>query len=488
MRIESGSGNDEVRNSEVSQSNNENIEQRQAEHQRNGEELEGNSTIDHEGERRQLDGKEVDKGEDLELNVSDPLDLDDTIEDDKAYESENPEMASKVKEITKPYYTQAGELARSNDGGRTFTDHKEEHVEMVADKSLEAADAIKKATEKGGLKSDAKEGKVGFSSDIDKKTLEGAALSHDTGMKGDGYALVPIMGENGQQKKDSNGKKIYEKDSDGKYVVRHENNSDFNEVRNNHSLNSAINLLENREKYKEAGYDDEQIDKIAVECMAHSKSSSGVSDLNNKADWSDCFDRIDATVDMYNKEHPDKTISFDRTRFERNDDKLSSLATETLALRIGDVSRDSGPYAEAQSGEVVYVDRSTIDNGAGSEKGEVKNANITIGDKGEQIENDYSKQVHAGEQNIVENHTYVGDDGKVVHEITVSDGSSAPRCTQKAIEDHIGELRSASEGKFVVVVKFDKPCDTTSAEYYEKFRDNMANISNIDIEYKNMEE
>ncbi len=57
MGIEGGS-NSEVQNQEINQANNEQNEINQAEHQRSGEELEGNSTIDNEGERKQIEGKQ----------------------------------------------------------------------------------------------------------------------------------------------------------------------------------------------------------------------------------------------------------------------------------------------------------------------------------------------------------------------------------------------------------------------------------------------
>ena len=57
MGIEGGS-NSEVQNQEINQANNEQNEINQAEHQRSGEELEGNSTIDNEGERKQIEGKD----------------------------------------------------------------------------------------------------------------------------------------------------------------------------------------------------------------------------------------------------------------------------------------------------------------------------------------------------------------------------------------------------------------------------------------------
>lgn len=400
-------------------------------------------------------------------------------------QSENPEMVNKVRDITQSYYEQAGELAQSNEIARVYTDHKESHVEMATEKSLEAGDAIKEAVHKGylGTNSDA-ENHVIFSGDIDRNTLEGAALSHDTGMAGNGYALTPVLSEDGKQLKDENGNIVYEKDSDGNYVIHPEDNSNFNEVRENHSLNSAINVLQNRDQYKEAGYSDEQVDKMAAECMAHSKSSSGVSDLNDKSDWSDCFDRIDATVDAYNKDHTDSQISFERATFERNGSKMGSLASETFALRVGDVSRDSFAGAEAQSGEKVNVDRDTLNNRAGTVEGELEGANIRIGEKGDIIDNLKSRQVHAGEQNISGNHTYLGVDGKLTHEITIADGISVPKCTQEAINDHLGELASARDEQFDVNVRFDNPCDAYSEESYEQFRAEAKDAyPNVTINY-----
>ena len=124
-------------------------------------------------------------------------------------------------------------------------------------------------------------------------------------------------------------------------------------------------------------------------------------------------------------------------------------------MRVGDVSRDSFAGAEAQSGESVHVDRSTIDNHAGSVEGELKNADITIGENREPIDNMKSRQVHAGEQNISDNHTFVGDNGNLTHEITIAEGSSAPKCTQEALRDHLGELASARDGEFDVNIEFN---------------------------------
>ena len=388
-----------------------------------------------------------------------------------------------VKDITQHYYDDARTLAQGSEIGQNFTDHTEAHVEQVAEKSLEAADALESAIDKETFKIENDDpDHIELVGNIDKTVLEGAALSHDTGMSGNGYALEYYKGEDG--------KKHCRRDEEGNIVVRKENNANFDEVRENHSLNSAINVLADREKYKQLGYSDSQVDMMAAECMAHSKSSSGVADLNSRNDWGECFDRINAAIEQYNKDHPDEPdLKLDRKQFESNDEKMGQLATSTLALRVGDVSRDSGPEAISQSGEKVYVDRDTINDAGGTKDKEVENAEITRGENREEITNEISRPIHVGEQNVAENHTICNEDGSVVHEIKVNDAESAPKCTQKAISDHIGEFASASGGKFVMDIDFNTPTsdkhkDDPVRKSYDAFRDDMqAQYKNIEITY-----
>lgn len=400
------------------------------------------------------------------------------------YISAYPRMAKKVRNATDVYYDNAGTLALNNADGRAFTDHKQAHAEMVAKKTSEVADAVVAAIKRGGLSNSIGDEKIAFGSNINRKLLEAAALSHDTGMSGSGYALSPLMGDNGKQLKDEFKRKMYEKGEDGKYIVHPEDNVNFSEVRENHSLNSAINVLKARSEYIKAGFTDNDVDRIAAECMAHSKSGSGVSDLNRRYDWSDSFDRIDAIVDAYNADHPEATITFNRSVIEEDDDVFSSVVSETLALRIGDVSRDSWPDAEALSGEIVHVDRATLNNSAGSVEGELENALITIGDKGDTVDSLKSRQVHAGEQNIIDNRTYANSAGRLTHKITVNDGSSAPKCTQDSISDHLEEFLCIGDEKFDVEIVFKSGCDDFAKESYEEFRDIAAGeFENITIHY-----
>lgn len=402
--------------------------------------------------------------------------------------AEGADPMAAVRALAWPYYEAAVKVAQdSPELGRGFTDHKTCHAEMVAVKALEAGRAIVQAVERGALGGEAAQDRVAFNGQIDLMALEGAALFHDTGMCGGGYAMVDDLDKDGNPERDASGRTVYLRDTSGLYEMVNEDNTDFSQVRVYHSLNSGIYVLANREGLRDAGFTDLQVDRMAAACMAHSKSNSGVRDLNSRADWADCFDRLDAGTAAWNLDHPDAPISFDRTPFEADEALLGALASETLALRVGDVSRDSGPDAEVQTGERVRVDRNTLNSYGGSIAAELEGAVITIGAENDAVLNEKTRQVHAGEQNIVENHTCVDGDGVLTHEITVADGCSAPRCTQQAVDDHLGEFYSAKDGRFAVRVlfrSFEDDADGFFRDSWEDFRVQAANdYSNIEIRY-----
>ncbi len=375
-------------------------------------------------------------------------------------------MTDMVLDIVTPYYLAGGEVAQASpDIGRDYTDHKLEHALMVRDKTLETGRAIWSAIQRDNLGEEAGEGEISLRDQIDWTALEAAALFHDTGMAGGGYAISEAVDENGETVKDDNGKAVLAKEDNGHYVMHAEDNQNFNEIRTFHSMNSALYTLVNRDRLKEAGYTDGQVDRIAALCFSHSKSNSGINDLCSIADWKDCFDRIDSLVTAWNNDHPDQPVSFDRTVFENDAVLMGSVASEALALRVGDVSRDSEPEAEAQSGEKVYVDRDTIDDKGGSISEEVEDADITIGENNDEVESEKSRQVHVGEQNIKNNRTFVNEEGGVTHEITVADGCSGPRCTQEAVNDHLGEFASAMNEEFDVSIVFEK-FEADDTEYF----------------------
>lgn len=350
----------------------------------------------------------------------------------------------------------------SDDMGKNFTSHNEDHLKQVRQKTSEALAAMVNTLNFGSIEREGATGDVHFSADVDFRVAQAAAEAHDTGMSNHGYVF------------DCDEKKIPKRDKDGNIIVLKQNSLDFNSVRNNHSANSALNVLRARESYKAIGFTDAQIDEIAVLVYAHSKSNSGVTDLNNSKSWSDCFDRIEALKNKFNADHPSNKVSFTRSRFE-NARKLGSLATEALSLRVGDVSRNSGPDALAQSGEIIHVEKSSVNSSGNSVKEEISGAIIMRGNV--PITHEKSRTIHVGEQNIVDNHTEFKN-GILTHTITVNDGSYAPHCTTAAIVDHIGELASAKNGNFVIEISFNSPCDKIAQ--YEEFRSGIKNAIDDD--------
>lgn len=132
MGIEGGSSNNEVQNQEINQSTNEQIEQNQAEHQRSGEELEGNSTIDNEGERKQIEGK--DDATESSEDESSQLDSDDSIENDNSQEqpAENEAVSPEQQQL---------DNQDTIEGDASSADGMSENDQEITD-SLDAEDPI----------------------------------------------------------------------------------------------------------------------------------------------------------------------------------------------------------------------------------------------------------------------------------------------------------------------------------------------------------
>lgn len=374
----------------------------------------------------------------------------------------------KIQEIFQDYYNRSKEIALYNEEGRVFTDHNDEHVKMVLIKTKSVLNSIKEymLLKKENNFTD-KSDHVPFSCNINPDIIAAIALAHDSGMCGLGYTFC----------KDADG--VYVKQKDGYYKMKIIDCSNYSQIRVNHGLNSALIVLQNRERLKKIGYSDINVDEIATICMSHFISTSGVIDLNSKHDWLECFLRLNSAVHAFNNDNKASSISFNSKPLE-TEKYMSILATETLAIRFGDVSRDSGPDAESQSGEIVFVDRNSFNNKGGSVESELKDAQITIGNTKTAITFLKSRQVHAGEQNIIYNDTHVEMNNSLVHSITVKDGNSVPKCTQIAIQDHARVLACTPKENFYMEIKFIEDCDSFSKQSYENFRNECF------LEYKNV--
>ena len=335
-----------------------------------------------------------------------------------------------------------------------FTNHTEEHVLMVTDKTLEIMDSFGKAINKGTFqkantfsKNNQDPNRLNFRiGKINGETLVIASVYHDAGMKSGGYII------------DKEGKVVLDDYGKPKKAI------DGNDIRKNHALNSAIVLLVDRDFWKNTDVD---VDFACLLCFAHSKSTSGVRDLNSKSDWINGFNKLDRAIKAYNSEH-EKKIYFNRERFEKDDNLLSVLMTSALAIRLGDVSRDSGKHAKAQNGGEIVVYKSTVNSLANDAPGEAQNARVYNYRTGF-VKGLFSRQVHVGEQNNVLNHTLLDENGKVYHEMTIEDGNYAPYCTFQNVIEHCGEIESAPDADIYVRIQFNN--DVTS--HYQKVYNQM---------------
>ena len=320
-----------------------------------------------------------------------------------------------VKNISEKYYDNAREVAKNFVELRTYSDHGTHHAELVAIKSLETADAIERA----------ELGNVWYSS-IDRRELEIAAIMHDTGMDGGQF-------------------KTY---------------TDGNALRKDHSLNSAIHVLENRATIAALGVN---VDMVALDCMAHSKSCSGVRDLTSWEQWTDCFNRIDDAVELYNEKFPAAQIYFDKSTwtdgstyqrgskiiYNFNRETLARSAATVAALRLGDANREAAEFPYTQTGDIIEVDFDSYVTPAKDWHEEISKAKIFIVDEnGTKTslltqgvdENGFGRMYMAGEGNL-SMHCEFNSETQAVREVfKIFHGKSFPLSTQNCIEERLGEL------------------------------------------------
>jgi len=324
------------------------------------------------------------------------------------------EVEKRTLELSKQYYDEAKEVANRYDDLRTYSDHREVHIQMVQEKASEAANVVEQANKDNPLYGE-----------IDRKELDVSALWHDTGMDGGKF-------------------REYEKGND---------------MRKDHSLNSAIHALENRKEFEDMGVD---TDAVALNCMLHSKSCSGVKDLTNPEHMTLCMDRMDNAVKEYNDKHLDNQIEFDKSRWIKGDsknpdgiydfkeDEMANLRATSAALRLGDANRDAPEFPTTQGGERIHVDLDSYKRNAKTWQEEVETANIYLeNDKGEKTylsehgvdDKRMGRMFAAGEGNITSmNCVYNSETNSIQEHFLVVDGTSFPKCTQKCIMERFEEL------------------------------------------------
>ncbi|MBR5913363.1 MAG: hypothetical protein IKZ58_03220 [Selenomonadaceae bacterium] len=365
-------------------------------------------------------------------------------------------VASEVaKTIAAPYYARAKERAKTFVELRAYSDHGEHHAELVAVKSQEAADAVEKAAF----------GNPSYSS-IDRVELEVASFMHDTGMDGGTF-------------------KDY---------------TEGNSLRKDHPLNSAIHVLENRDAIAALGVNP---DMVAVDCMGHSKSTSGIRNLTSHEQWTDCFNRIDAAVELYNKKYPNNKIYFDKSYWTTgetftkpsekdpkkivevyvlNREMLARTASTVSALRLGDANREESNYPYAQTGAKFEVDFDSYVSDAKDWKSEITKAKIfMIDENGKRTslltkgvdDSGYDRMYRAGEGNLLMSCAYNSKTRNVCEIFKVIDGKSFPLCTQKCIEERLEELDTMKnlpvEAHIIISGNYSARDKNRIAKTYEKY-------------------
>ncbi len=341
------------------------------------------------------------------------------------------EQSRRAMEVASKYYERGRERALEFKELRTYSDHGINHAELVAIKSQQAADAIDQALENGNNI---------YYAPIDRLELQIAALFHDTGMDGGTF-------------------KTY---TDGKAL------------RKDHSLNSAIHVLENRSLIESLGVD---ADCVVLDCMLHSKSCSGVRDLTSRADWNECFTRIEAAVDAYNDQHPDDLIYFDTSiwtdgadvvdpdmTYNFNREAMAMTASIAAALRLGDANREAALYPYTQGGERIEVDFDSYVRDVDTWQDEVRSADVRlINSDGDVLSlkdtpldaKGYDRLYSAGEGNLSMDCAYNPKTRAVQEQFRVHHPMSFPLATQECIEERLGELDTIKRLKVEAAIFID---------------------------------
>lgn len=399
-----------------------------------------------------------------------PEDLDRKIEVRHKKEVFEAKELQELKDSTAPHYENGKIIAGNIESFNSYKEHyllEGGHIEKVHDKSLEAADVITEYLEKN---TDQRL----YSADIDYKTLEVMALYHDTGM--DGNIPKPEYGIQ---------KELYNKTGKPEQIAFEDT------FRKYHSLESAIHVLRDRKQIESKGVN---ADEAAVGCLLHSKSCSGVCDLEDPSQWGAAIKGLQDRVSEYNEQHPEEQISFDSSflldeKGDFNQKKLSEMRTECLCLRVGDGNGHDELSRISQNGKEISFDLENYEF-TESDKGwrdEIARGEVWIDGQMLDNANDPSgsgRMYNLGEGNLKKMSMESGPEGQVVQVFEVSHINSYPYCTQKCIEERLKEFTTAPSmvENYKPVIRFTGKCSREVRETYVQFRQEVYESYGIEIE------
>lgn len=291
---------------------------------------------------------------------------------------------------------------------RTFTTHGLDHVQQVVEKTNQAADAIEQIKDTHEF----------HHAKVDRNLMLVASWFHDTGMDG-GSDQAKWAQDNGIG------------------------------IRDAHGMNSALHILEHAEEIQKMGVNPSQAAFVA---FAHTKSKSGIDDLQKVEDWVDGLDRLE-------KAAKEAGLDFDRDSIfggEPNQDNIGHMAAQVAALRLGDANREANIPLRSQTGGEYNIDQQPDHDACGDLGEEEQNSKISIDINGEvhKLEKGdpymegvsgfmYSKHVVLGERNMTKIDTeYNQKHDSLQLNVELAGGNDCPWSTTEALLERCGELNT----------------------------------------------
>ena len=343
-------------------------------------------------------------------------------------------------EEAKKCYDTAREVAGWSDLKYYKAHDLEGHINKVIEKSNEAMEVVGEIT----------------NTKCDTKDVTAAALYHDTGMDG-GTKYEAVDGER---------------------------------IRKNHSMTSAIHVLENREKIEKDGCN---ADQVAALALLHSKSCSGVRNMANEKQIETAFEKLKVEVEEYNKSYPNKQIVF-----EPNKINIDKFKYNAACLRIGDALGHDSSTTKTQSGDFYDIQFEPEKPLVHKEwdgnfwKDEIKDSTLTFYEKGKAVQIDdsndpkgFTRMYQFGEGNIESMHSEGNGSEEFNMVVNVKDGRAKPLCTQECILERLKELQTTDDlFKHSMTININGKYNQEVHRLYESFaRENSDAYGKIVINY-----
>ena len=277
-----------------------------------------------------------------------------------------------------------------------------------------------------------------------------------------------------------------------------------NHFRADHSLESAIHALKDRELLEKHGVN---ADEVALGCLAHSKSNSGLTRIKDEGDWQKTIKCLEDRVKTYNETHPDDPIQFDKSFLVKEDgtfeqEKLAQMRSEVITLRIGDANGHDTNSRTSQTGKQIEFSLEKKPSGEelpdDIEKKidakeydsffmEVQNAEVFV--DGVKLDNSkesdpkgIARMFAVGEGNFKALRCEPDEKGNIKQTFELCDGNAFPLSAQKCIQERLEEYHTAKPMEFKPVVVLGSDCSDEVYASYMKFKNEVKKKYNVELE------